>query len=84
MSFLAILFSILLIVCSVAVTVVVVLQSDRGSGMSAITGNSGNRGGKGQSAKREMLMKRLTIVFGFVFVVAVVVMNVIELSGFGG
>lgn len=76
-----IIFAIILLVCSVALVAVVVLQTNRGSEMSAITGRNSNARGKGQSAKREMLLKRLTVVFGLIFVVAVFVMNVVVAAG---
>lgn len=74
-------FAIVLLVCSVALIAVVALQSNRGSEMTALTGRNSNASGKGQAAKREALLKRLTIVFGLVFVVAVFAMNVIVSTG---
>ncbi len=72
-----IVFSIILLVCSVALVAVVTLQSNRGSDTSVVTGRNGNASGKGQSAKWEMFLKRLTVVFGLVFVVAVFAMNIV-------
>ena len=77
MSTAMILFAIVLVVLSVALTVVIVLQSNRGSEMSALTGRNSNAAGRGQSAKKEMLLKRLTVVFGLLFVVAVFVMDIV-------
>lgn len=68
--------AIFLMVCSAALIAVVALQSNRGSEMSALTGSSRNSG-KGQGAKKELLMKRLTIILGLVFVAVVVVMNIV-------
>lgn len=81
MSIPMIIFAIILLICSVALVTVVVLQSNRGSEMSAITGRNSNASGKGQSAKREMRLKRLTIVFGLIFVVAVFAMNIVVSTG---
>ncbi len=81
MSILMMVFAIVLLVCSVALIAVVALQSNRGSEMTALTGRNSNASGKGQAAKREALLKRLTIVFGLVFVVAVFAMNVIVSTG---
>lgn len=81
MSLPMIVFAFILLACSVALVAVVVLQTNRGSEMAAITGRNSNASGKGQSAKREMLLKRLTVVFGLIFVVAVFVMNVVIAAG---
>lgn len=76
-----IIFAIILIVCSVALITVVVLQTNRGSEMTALTGRNNNAGGKGASAKREMLLKRLTVALGLVFVVAVFALDLVIGSG---
>lgn len=81
MSIPMIIFAIILLICSVALIAVVVLQSNRGSEMSALTGRNNNASGKGQTAKRENLLRRLTVVFGLIFVVAVFVMNIIVSAG---
>lgn len=81
MSIPMIIFAIILLICSVALIAVVVLQSNRGSEMSALTGRNSNASGKGQTAKRENLLRRLTVVFGLIFVVAVFVMNIIVSAG---
>lgn len=77
MSTAMILFAIVLVVLSVALTVVIVLQSNRGSEMSALTGRNNNAAGRGQSAKKEMFLKRMTVVLGLLFVVAVFVMDIV-------
>lgn len=66
---------IFILVCSVALIAVVVMQTNRGSDMAAITGRNSNASGKGQSAKKDMLLKRLTIALGMLFVVSVFVMD---------
>lgn len=81
MSIPMIIFAIILLICSVALIAVVVLQSNRGSEMTALTGRNSNASGKGQTAKRENLLRRLTVVFGLIFVVAVFVMNIIVSAG---
>lgn len=81
MSISMIIFAIILLVCSVALIAIVALQSNRGSDMAALTGRNSNASGKGQAAKREALLKSLTIVFGLVFVVAVFAMNIIVSVG---
>ena len=73
--------SIILMICSIALIAIVTVQSNRGGDMSAITGSNRNSSGKGQAAGKEMKLKRATIISGIVFVVVVVVMNVVELSG---
>ena len=77
MNFLMILFASILLLCSIALITVVVLQFNRGSGMSALTGGNNNASGKGQAAKRDLRLKRLTIALGLVFVVAVLAMNLV-------
>ena len=67
-------FSIIVLACAIALIVVVVLQTNRGSEMTALTGRNSNASGKGQSAKRDMRLKRLTVIFGMLFLVAVFVM----------
>ena len=64
-----------------ALIAVVVLQSNRGSDMAALTGRNNNASGKGQTAKRENLLRRLTVVFGLIFVVAVFAMNIVVSTG---
>lgn len=81
MSLPSIIFAFILIVCAVLLIAVVMLQTNRGSDMSALTGRNSNASGKGQSAKREMLLKQLTVIFGLVFVVAVFVMNIVISAG---
>ncbi len=81
MSIPMIIFAIILLVCSVALIAVVVLQSNRGSEMTALTGRNSNASGKGQAAKRDALLKSLTVIFGLIFVVAVFAMNIIVSTG---
>ena len=80
--FLGMFFAILLIVCAIALVVVVVLQTNRGSEMSALTGRNSNAAGRGQSAKKEMLFKRLTIGLGIVFMVLAFILNILIAQGF--
>ena len=77
MSVWEIIIAIALLVSGVALVVVVMLQSNRGSEMTALTGGSRGGNGRGQSAKKEMFMKRLTIVLGIVFFVLAVVMGIV-------
>lgn len=79
-----IIFAIILIVCSIALITVVVLQSNRGSEMAALTGRNNNAAGKGASAKRDLLMKRLTVALGLFFVVAVFALDLVVGSGIVG
>ncbi len=81
MSIPMIIFAVILLVCSIALVAVVTLQSNRGGDMSAVTGRNSNAGGKGQAAKKDAMMKRLTVIFGLIFVVAVFVMNIVETTG---
>ncbi len=81
MSFPMMIFAIIVLICSVALITVVALQSNRGGDMAALTGRNNNASGKGQSAKRENLLKSLTVVFGLIFVVAVFVMNIVVSTG---
>ncbi len=81
MSIPMIIFAIILLVCSVALIAIVTLQSNRGGDMSAVTGRNNNASGKGQAAKKDAFYKRLTIIFGLVFVVAVFVMNIVVSTG---
>lgn len=83
MSVATILCAILLVVCSVALIVVVALQHNRGGGMSALTGNNGNNSGKGQGAKREFMLKQLTVIFGLLFIVVVFALNIVVSVGLG-
>ena len=81
MSIPMIIFAIILLICSVALVAVVALQSNRGSEMAALTGRNNNASGKGQTAKKEGLLRRLTVVFGLIFVVCVFVMNIVVSTG---
>lgn len=81
MSIPMIIFGIILLVCSVALIAVVALQSNRGSEMTVLNGRNNNASGKGAGAKKDALLKRLTVVFGLVFVVAVFAMNIIVSAG---
>lgn len=81
MSVTSIVFAFVLIACAVLLIAVVMLQTNRGSDMTALTGRNSNASGKGQSAKRETRLKQLTVIFGLVFVVAVFVMNIVISAG---
>ena len=75
--------SIVLIVLAVILVAVILFQSDRSANMSGAVAGAGasnnNFFGKNKSMTREMLMKRLTVVFSILFILIVVVLNILEL-----
>ena len=51
----------------------------RTAGASAITGGAGNFLSKNKTQTKDLFMKRLTVVFSIIFIVAVVIVNIIEI-----
>ena len=73
--------SIIIILCSILLIAIILFQKGRDPGMSgAVTGSSsGNFYNKNRSATREEMLKRATVVASIVFIVAILVLNIIEL-----
>lgn len=75
--------SIVLIVLSVVLIAVILFQSDRSANMSGAIAGAGasknNFFGKNKGLTREMMMKRLTVVFSILFILIVLVLNILEL-----
>ena len=80
MDVLTIVLSCILFVVALALIVIVLIQTDRGSRMSAVTGNTGSGFyGKNKGASKEMKRKRITVICSIVFMVLIVVVNIIEM-----
>lgn len=83
MNIMIIALSIALIVFSVILVAVILFQSNRSANMSGAVAGAGasnnNFYGKNKGMTREMLMKRLTVVFSILFVLIVLVLNILEL-----
>ena len=74
-------FSIVLLVISVAMIIIVAVQSKRGEGMGgAVTGNN-NAGNLQRKDGKDEFFKKLTIVFGIVLVVVVLVFDILLARG---
>lgn len=75
--------SIVLIVLSVLLVAVILFQSNRSANMSGAVAGAGasnnNFFGKNKGMTREMVMKRLTVVFSILFILVVLVLNILEL-----
>lgn len=71
--------TLVLMFCSIALIAIILFQSGRNAGASAVTGSAGNFYSKNKSQSNELRLKRLTVVISIVFMVAVVIVNVIEL-----
>jgi protein translocase SecG subunit len=69
--------SIILFLVALALIALVTAQTDRGSRMTAVTGNSGS-GFYGKN-KKEVFYKRATIICSVVFMVLIVIVNIFEL-----
>lgn len=81
MSATAIVFSIILLVCSVALVLIILFQAGRDASMSgAITGGGSNFYSKNKRATREEIMKRLTVIVSIVFMVSVFLLNIFEIA----
>lgn len=81
MSTLTIVFSIMLLVCAVALVLIILFQAGRDASMSgAITGGSSNFYSKNKRATREELMKRLTVIVSIIFMVIVFLLNIFEIA----
>lgn len=76
-----IVFSIILLVCSLALVLIILFQTGRDASMSgAITGNSSNFYSKNKRATREEFMKRCTVIISIVFMVIVFLINIFEIA----
>ena len=81
MSTVSIVFSIILLVCSVALVLIILFQAGRDASMSgAITGGSSNFYCKTNSPSREEIMKRLTVIISIIFMVVVFLLNIFEIA----
>ena len=81
MSAVSIVFSIILLVCSVALVLIILFQAGRDASMSgAITGGSSNFYSKNKRATREEIMKRLTVIVSIICMVVVFLLNIFEIA----
>ncbi len=71
--------TLILMLCSIALIAIILFQSGRTAGASAITGGAGNFLSKNKTQTKDLFMKRLTVVFSIIFIVAVVIVNIIEI-----
>ena len=71
--------TLVLMLCSIALIAIILFQSGRTAGASAITGGAGNFLSKNKAQTKDLFFKRLTVVFSIVFIVAVVIVNIIEI-----
>lgn len=71
--------TLILMLCSVALIAIVLFQSGRSANASAVTGGSGNFLSKNKAQTKDLFLKRLTVVISIVFIVAVVIVNIIEI-----
>lgn len=80
MTILEIAFVIFIAVAAIVLTIVVLMQSSKESGLSgAISGTAAsNGGGKGQSRSRGALLNKITIIMAVVFAVAVIAFYIIQ------
>ena len=69
--------TLVLMICSVALIAIILFQSGRTAGASAITGGAGNFLSKNKAQTKDLLFKRLTVILSIVFIVAVVIVNLI-------
>ncbi|MBE6890969.1 MAG: preprotein translocase subunit SecG [Ruminococcaceae bacterium] len=70
--------TLILMVCSVALIAIILFQSGRTAGASAITGGAGNFLSKNKAQTKDLLLKRLTVIVSIVFIVAIVIVGIIE------
>lgn len=81
MSVPAIVFSIILLVCSLALVLIILFQSGRDASMSsAVTGSSSNFYSKNKRATKEEFMKRCTVIISIIFMVIVFLINIFEIA----
>lgn len=78
MSPIVLILTLLLMLCSVALIAIILFQSGRSANASAITGSAGNFYSKNKAQTNEIRMKRITVIFSIVFIVAVLLVNIIE------
>ncbi|MBQ7014571.1 MAG: preprotein translocase subunit SecG [Clostridia bacterium] len=71
--------TLILMFCSIALVTVIILQSGRTANAGAVTGAAGNYMSKNKSNSNELKKKTLTVVISIVFIVAVVIVNIIEI-----
>ena len=71
--------TLILMFCSIALIAIILFQSGRTAGASAVTGGAGNFLSKNKAQTKDLLYKRLTVIISIVFIVAVVIVNIIEI-----
>lgn len=74
-------FSIAIIVLSVLMIVVVAAQTKRGEGMGGAVTGQNNFGNGARKDGKDVFLKRITIIFGILFIVAVVVFDILLSTG---
>ncbi len=70
--------TLILMLCSIALIAIILFQSGRTAGANAITGGAGNFLSKNKAQTKDILLKRLTVIISIVFIVAIVIVGIIE------
>ena len=71
--------TLVLMACSIALIAIILFQSGRSANAGAVTGAAGNYMSKNKTSSNDLKMKTMTVVFSIVFIVAVVIVNIIEI-----
>ena len=71
--------TLVLMLCSIALVAIILFQSGRSANASAVTGGAGNFLSKNKAQTKDLLFKRLTVIISIVFIVAVIIVNIIEI-----
>ena len=71
--------TLVLMLFSIALIAIILFQSGRSANASAVTGGAGNFLSKNKAQTKDLLFKRLTVIISIVFIVAVVIVNIIEI-----
>ncbi|MBQ2882043.1 MAG: preprotein translocase subunit SecG [Clostridia bacterium] len=79
MSPIVLVLTLILMVCSIALVAIILFQSGRSANAGAITGAAGNYMSKNKTSSNELKMKTMTVVVSIIFIVAVVIVNIIEI-----
>ena len=79
MSPIVLVLTLILMVCSIALVAIILFQSGRSANAGAITGAAGNYMSKNKTSSNELKMKTMTGVVSIIFIVAVVIVNIIEI-----
>lgn len=70
--------TLILMLCSIALIAIILFQSGRTAGANAVTGGAGNFLSKNKAQTKDIFLKRLTVIVSIVFIVAIVIVGIIE------